>query len=233
MKLTTSDVLKYPRCYGGLMKNIFTQILVLIATLSSMVFFAQKTTPTTTPISIYRIDPAHSSITFKISHLVISKVRGRFGHFSGTIALPSKDPTTGGVLVTIQAGSVDTDNIKRDKHLASPEFFNVAKFPDMTFSSSSVTKTSTGFLLKGILEMHGVRRAVTIPFTLVGPIQDPWGNSRLGAEGHLTIDRRQWGLTYNQALETGGVAIGNDVEIELSIEAVLPKAKPKDTKKAP
>lgn len=168
------------------------------------------------------IDTAHSSVNFKVDHMVISKVRGSFQEFEGAIHLDQEDISNSKVDVAINVDSIDTTNTKRDDHLRSADFFDVTNHPRITFISTSVEKTADGYLAAGDLTIKGTTRRVELPFAINGPIIDPWGNERIGIEIEpITIDRQQYGLTWSQVLETGGLMVGNDVEIELEVEAVV------------
>jgi polyisoprenoid-binding protein YceI len=171
----------------------------------------------------YTIDPVHTFSEFSIRHLVISNVKGTIPDISGTILYDAEDITKSSVDVTLQVASINTHVEKRDDDLRSPEFFDVEKFPVITFKSTRVEKTSSGLMISGILTIRDIAHEVEFPFELSGPITDPWGNSRLGVQAKLTINRQDYGLTYNQVLESIGLAVGNDVNIELNVEAIKAK----------
>lgn len=166
----------------------------------------------------YNIDATHTTIGFQIEHLVISKVHGKFKEFTGTVTMDANAVTA--ATVTIKAASIDTGVDKRDEHLRGVDFFNTDKFPDLKFETKAIKKTDTGLDAEGTLTIHGVSKDVTIPFKLKGPIKDPWGNSRVGIAGSLTINRKDYGLTWSKALETGGLVVGDEVEIDIQAEAV-------------
>ena len=158
---------------------------------------------------------------FAITHLVINTVHGRFNEFFGTIKLE-------GVMVkdaagTIQTKSIDTGIEKRDNHLKSADFFDVAKFPTITFQSKRVDKHGAETVLVGDFTMHGVTKEVSLPLTVKGPIKDPWGNSRIGVQLRAKLNRKDYDLKYNQALETGGFMLSEEVELEINAEAVKAK----------
>ncbi len=165
------------------------------------------------------IDPSHSTVSFIVKHLVIAKVRGNFKTFSGTVVVDDKDPAKSSVKVTIDPASIDTDNGKRDEHLKGEDFFNVAKFKDMTFTSTKVEKGPDGVLkITGDLTMHGVTKSVVL--TGEGPsaeIKDPGGNPHVAFSASTTVKRADFGLTWNKAIE-GGSVVGEDVKIELEVE---------------
>ncbi len=168
----------------------------------------------------YQIDPVHSSIDFSVRHMVLSNVKGEFADFSGTIMYDSADISKLSADVVIKIPSINTGNSGRDKDLMSPNFFDVEKYPEMTFKSTKIEKKGDTPVMTGILNMHGVSKEISFPISIMGTTKDPWGKFRAGAEASLTIDRRDFGLVYNKTLETGGLIVGNDVKIDLNIEAV-------------
>ena len=168
----------------------------------------------------YTIDPAHTFSEFSIKHLVISNVKGGFPDISGTIHYDAKDETKSSVEVTLKVASVNTNIKDRDDHLKSPDFFDAGKYPDIAFKSTKIEQSETCLMITGLLTIKDKTHEVTFPFELNGPVVDPWGKSRIGVQGKLTINRHDYGLTYNQVLESGGLIIGNDVQIELNLEAV-------------
>lgn len=168
----------------------------------------------------YNLDKAHTSIGFTVSHLVISHVSGNFRDFNGTISYDPSDVTKSSVDVHILANSVSTGDDKRDGHLRSPDFFDVQKFPELTFKSTKIEKKGDGFVAYGPLTIHGVTKDIELPFTIAGTIKDQMGRSHLVAQSSITINRKDYGLTWNRALEGGGVLVGEDVKIDLNVEAV-------------
>ncbi len=175
--------------------------------------------------SVYQIDPVHTSITFSVRHMVISNVKGQFTKFKGTITLDENDLTQSKVNVTIDAASINTGNEKRDADLRSENFLDVKKYPTITFKSKTIEKTGENtYRLIGDLTLHGVTREVQIPVTFHGIINDPWGNRRLGAHAAVTINRQDFGISWSKTLEGGGLVVGNDVHIDINLEAV--KLKP-------
>ncbi len=168
----------------------------------------------------YAIDPVHSSVGFSIRHLLISNVKGDFNEFSGTIEFDEADITKSSVDVVIKTASIDTDNVNRDQHLASADFFDAEKFPEITFKSSKIEKSENGLTMTGLLTMHGVTKEIIIPFEFIGKVKDPMNNEVVGFEGKTTLDRKEFGITWNKTLDEGGLALGNEVKIELNIEAV-------------
>lgn len=177
---------------------------------------------------VYEIDASHSQVGFRIRHLV-GKVPGRFTSFSGTIEFTPGKPSAWRTDATIDTASINTDNEKRDGHLKSPDFFDAAQYPAITFKSSKVTdvKGETA-KLHGDLTMHGVTKPVVLDLELGGTTKDPWGNTRAGFTATGVINRKDFGIVWNKALDAGGLMLGEDVALSLDIEAVL---KPKDAPK--
>jgi polyisoprenoid-binding protein YceI len=177
-------------------------------------------TVTATAARSYQIDKAHSEVTFQVRHL-LTKVRGHFGDFSGAISVDGMNPASSSVDVTIHAASVDTHTVDRDNHLRSADFFDVEKYPTLTFKSVSVTpRGSDWFDVVGDLTIHGVTRQVTLPVNYLGNGKDPWGNEKAAFEADVTINRKDFNLNWNATLETGGFLVGDDVKISLSIQAL-------------
>jgi len=169
----------------------------------------------------WAFDVAHSSINFTVRHMVVSKVRGRFTKFEGALAMDERDPSGGRVDVVIDAASIDTGVEQRDAHLRSPDFFDVEHYPTIAFTSTRVQKDASGAVkVAGDLTMHGVTRPVTLDVDYAGSAKDPWGGVRAGFSARATLDRKDWGLTYNQLLETGSVLVGENVEIAIEAEMV-------------
>ena len=174
-----------------------------------------------TTTGTWQIDPVHTTVDFAVKHLMISTVRGTFGAVAGTIVLDEENPAASYVTAEIGAASIDTRQEQRDAHLRSPDFFDVEKFPAITFRSTRVEGLGGGrFDVAGDLTIRGVTRPVVLEVTDEGRGGDPWGGRRAGFSASTKIDRRDFGLTWNQALETGGVLVGNDVRISLEVQAV-------------
>jgi len=168
------------------------------------------------------IDAAHSNVGFSIKHLMIATVRGSFTEVNGTVKVDENDPTTAEIDITIPTASVNTRDEKRDGHLRSPDFFDAEQFPNMTFRSKRVERASgDSFRVIGDLTIRGTTHEVALDVELLGRAKDPWGNEKAGFEATTKIKRSDYGLTWNAALETGGVLVGDDVKI--SIEAELQK----------
>ncbi len=168
----------------------------------------------------YAIDGAHTAVEFVVRHMMIAKVRGRFVKVSGTIAVPEGGSIPVAVEVTIDAGSISTGEPQRDGHLASPDFLDAATYPEITFRSTRIEGAGESFRVHGELSIHGTTRPVVLDATFEGRGTDPWGNARVGYEARTTISRKDFGLNWNQALETGGVLVGDEVKIELAVEAI-------------
>jgi polyisoprenoid-binding protein YceI len=175
---------------------------------------------TTATARAYTIDKAHSEVTFQVRHL-LTKVRGRFSDFSGSVRFDEARPDHSSVSLTVDAVTIDTNNSDRDQHLRSDDFFAVDRYPTITFRSSKIVRTHDDrYDVSGTLTIRGVAREITLPVTFLGAASDPWGNARAGFETEVTINRKDFGLTWNAALETGGFLLGDDVRISLSIQAI-------------
>ena len=170
----------------------------------------------------WTIDPDHSNVGFKVRHLMVSNVKGSFDKYTGTVDINDKDITRSKVEVSIDTNSINTNVQKRDEHLRSADFFDVAKFPAMTFVSKKVAKAGKGKLkVTGDLTLHGVTKEVVLD--VEGPSKeskDPWGTIRRGASASTKINRKDFGLVWNKVLETGGVAVGEEITITLEIEMI-------------
>jgi polyisoprenoid-binding protein YceI len=167
---------------------------------------------------VYDIDPKHSSVEFVVRHLMISKVRGRFDDVAGTITV-AEVPEDSSVEVTIGSGSVRTGEEQRDAHLRSGDFFDSDTHPQWTFASTAVARDGDQWKVTGDLTIRGVSRPVVLDVEFDGANRTPWGTTAIGFSASTEIDREEWGLTYNQVLETGGVMVGKKVRIELQVEA--------------
>lgn len=197
------------------MKRIITSITTIIALSLPAFAFA----------STWTIDPDHSNVGFKVRHLMVSNVKGSFEKYTGTVEIDDKDITKSKVEVSIDTNSINTNVAKRDEHLRSADFFDVTKYPSMTFVSKKVAKAGKDKLkVTGDLTLHGVTKSVVL--TVDGPSKeskDPWGNIRKGATATTKINRKDFGLVYNAVLETGGVAVGEEVTITLEVEMIKKK----------
>jgi polyisoprenoid-binding protein YceI len=167
----------------------------------------------------FTIDKSHSEVTFQVRHLV-TKVRGRFTDFRGTIQFDPARPEASSVAITISSASIDTGTPDRDAHLKGEDFFHAEKFPALTFVSSRVIKKSDEqFDVVGTLKIREASKELTVPVTFLGIAKDPWGNTRAGFEAEITVNRKDFGLSWNATLETGGFLVGDDVKISVSIQA--------------
>ena len=172
-------------------------------------------------LSTWNIDPSHSAIAFTVRHMVVSKTRGRFTRWNGQIRFDPDDPAASSVEVTIEPGSVDTADAQRDAHLRSADFFDVEKFPLATFRSTKVEdREGDRYRITGDLTLRGVTKPVVLDVTYEGAGKDPWGGERAGFSASTSLDRKQFGLEWNKALETGGLLVGEKVDLTLEIEAV-------------
>ncbi|HTV73839.1 MAG TPA: YceI family protein [Candidatus Acidoferrales bacterium] len=168
----------------------------------------------------YSIDSSHTAVEFVVRHMMIAKVRGRFTAVVGTIVVPDGSNVPEAVEATIETASIDTHEDQRDQHLRSGDFLDAEKFGQLNFRSTGFEGSGDAFSMRGDLTIRGVTREVVFHVTFEGRVTDPWGNSRIGYEAHATISRKDFGVTWNQALETGGVLIGDDIRIEITAEAV-------------
>ena len=174
----------------------------------------------------YKIDRSHSSVGFAVSHLGLGKVRGEFRDFTGVIDYDTGDISKSKVEATIQMASIDTRDSSRDAHLKSGDFFSADSFPTMTFKSTKVTDKGKGKLeIVGDLTLRGTTKPVTLDAEMVGAVDDPWGNKRMGFSARAKIDRMEYGVKWNKLLDAGGFVAGHDVDIQIEIESVMKKAK--------
>lgn len=174
-------------------------------------------------LTTFNIDASHSGIHFSIRHLVISKVRGKFTKFSGALQLDEADLTKSTVNVEVDVASIDTAEAQRDGHLKSPDFFDVAQFPKATFVSKKITKNGDDYDVTGDFTLHGVTKELVLHSQFEGKGKDPWGGERVGFAAKTTINREDFGLKWNQALEAGGVVVGTKAELEIEVEGVKAK----------
>jgi len=178
-------------------------------------------TDTLTDISgDYTLDVSHSRLGFVARHAMVTKVRGQFGEFEGTAHVDSADPAASKVEVTIPAASISTGSPDRDGHLRSGDFFDVETYPTITFRSTDVSRDGATWTITGDLTIKDVTKPVTIDFEETGSATDPFGNQRVGFEGELTVNRKDWNLTWNAALETGGVLVSEKVKLEFDLSVI-------------
>ena len=172
-------------------------------------------------VTVWEIDPGHAQVEFSVRHLMVASVRGRFADVIGTIHFDQEHPERSSVQVTISAGSIDTRNELRDEHLRSGDFLDAANYPVLTFQSTQVTPRGRGSaLITGDLTIRGTTRQVTLDAEFQGIVNDPWGNTKAGFAATTKLNRKDFGLTWNVALEAGGVAVGDDVKISIEFEAI-------------
>lgn len=178
------------------------------------------TTQIATKTSTWKIDPNHSTVEFAVKHIMISTVKGRFSEVEGEIVIADGDPSRSSVSATLNAASIDTHTGQRDDHLRSADFLDAAKFPEITFKSTRISGTRSKFEVTGDLTIRGVTREVRLDVTNEGSGKDPWGGERIAFSATTKLDRRDFGLTWNQAIEAGGVLVGNDVKVSIDVQAV-------------
>lgn len=166
----------------------------------------------------YVADKAHTNIGFTVKHMVISTVPGKFNNYTIDFIFDANDLNKSSIKVTIKTASINTDDEKRDEHLRSADFFDAAKYLEITFVSSSIMKKGNDYVAKGTLTMRGVSREIELSFKILGPVQDPWGNTKMGVEASLTVDRQDYGISWSKSLDTGGLVVSDDVNIKLDVE---------------
>jgi polyisoprenoid-binding protein YceI len=172
------------------------------------------------PAGSYRIDPPHTVVGFSIRHLEINWVSGRFRDVEGSINFDDHDISKSSVNFKAKIDSVDTGIAGRDKHLKTADFFDAAKFPEMTFQSTRVEKKGKNYMMTGDLTIKGVTKSVSFPFTITGAVKDPWGGTRFGVSAETTINRRDFGIDYGKAMAAGGMDVSDTVTVDLNFEAV-------------
>jgi polyisoprenoid-binding protein YceI len=169
----------------------------------------------------WQVDPAHSHVEFAVRHLMISTVKGRFATIAGTLVGDDGDPENASVELTIPAASIDTREAQRDAHLRSADFFDVEQYPEIRFRSMRIARGGAGtFTISGNLTIRGVTRPITLTVQAGGRVRDPWGGERVGYSATTRINRRDFGLTWNQILETGGVLVGDEVTVSVDLELI-------------
>ena len=181
---------------------------------------ATQTAPETGTKTTWKIDPSHTIVEFSAKHLMISTVKGRITDIEGTIVADEDELTNSSVDVTLKAASIDTRTEQRDHHLRSPDFLHAEQFPVITFRSTKIEGDREDFSLTGDLTIREVTKPMTLKVTFEGQTKDPWGGERIGFSASGKIDRRDFGLTWNQLLETGGAVVGNEIKIAVEVEAI-------------
>jgi polyisoprenoid-binding protein YceI len=174
----------------------------------------------TLPAGTYNIDASHSRVGFSARHAMVTKVRGSFNDYTGSAVVADGAAT---ISIDINVASVDTRSADRDGHLQSPDFFDVANFPKITFASTSVKDSGDGIVVDGNLTIKDVTKAISVAFEYTGTATDPFGNARFGFEGAAEINRKDFGLTWNAALETGGILVSENIKLEFEISAIQAK----------
>lgn len=187
------------------MRKFILGFFIVISLVSTTVYAANS----------YKIDPVHSSLSFYVNHMMISNVVGQFDQFDGQIIFDEKDPDNSKINITVQSSSINTRNEKRDTHLKSPDFFDIAQFPTMSFVSKEITETD----ITGDLTIKGVTKEVTIPVTVSGPVKGMMGTNVIGFNGNFTLNRLDYGLNWNKTLDQGGLLVGNEVTVLIAISA--------------
>jgi polyisoprenoid-binding protein YceI len=172
------------------------------------------------PTGTWNIDPTHSRIEFSIRHLMISKVKGSFKTFSGTVTVP-ENPLDASVQVTIDPASIDTGDDNRDNHVRAADFFDVEQYPDSQYVSTAVRPSDDGYVVEGELTFHGVTRPVNLDLEFNGVVGDPWGNTRAGFAASTEVNRRDFGVDFSAPLEAGGVMLGDKIKLSIDVELVL------------
>jgi polyisoprenoid-binding protein YceI len=202
---------------GAFMKNWISRTLIVLVVVIAAPLAASADT--------WQIDPVHTTVGFSVRHMTISTVRGQFNKVAGTITANDNDPATAVIEATIDTASIDTHSPDRDSDLKSANFLDVAKYSTMTFKSKKIEAAGPGkYNVVGDLTLHGVTKEVTLAVEATGaPIKDPWGNMRAGATATTTINRKDFGLTWNKMIEAGGAVVGDAVAVEIDVEAVKKK----------
>jgi polyisoprenoid-binding protein YceI len=202
---------------GAFMKNWISRTLIVLVVVIAAPLAASADT--------WQIDPVHTTVGFSVRHMTISTVRGQFNKVAGTITANDNDPATAVIEATIDTASIDTHSPDRDSDLKSANFLDVAKYPTMTFKSKKIEAAGPGkYNVVGDLTLHGVTKEATLAVEATGaPIKDPWGNMRAGATATTTINRKDFGLTWNKMIEAGGAVVGDAVAVEIDVEAVKKK----------
>lgn len=181
---------------------------------------AVQTAPAAGAKTTWKLDPSHTAVEFSAKHLMITTVKGRITDVEGTILIDEKNPRNSVVEATLKATSLDTRTDQRDQHLRSADFLDVEKYPEIKFRSTRIEGSKHEFKLIGDLTIRDVTREITLDVQFEGETKDPWGGERAGFSATGKIDRRDFGLTWNQALETGGLVVGNDIKLNLEVEAI-------------
>jgi polyisoprenoid-binding protein YceI len=182
-----------------------------------------NTAPVLAEVARWNVDPDHSTIEFRVSHMVVSKTTGRLMEYSGFIDMDAEAGTVKNIEAAIKTGSVNTLHEKRDAHLRNPDFFDVEKYPTMTYKMKTYKKTGKGYTAIGDLTLRGVTKEITLVGTFNGTTKDPWGNARAGFNAEGKLNRKDFGMVWNKTLDSGGLVVGDEVQIRLDIECIKAK----------
>lgn len=166
----------------------------------------------------YEADASHSEIGFAVKHMVVSTVRGSFDDYTASFDYDPANPAGLKASAAIKTTSINTRNAKRDDHLRNPDFFDAAQFPEITFVSTRAEASADGVVLHGNLTMRGVTKEIALPLTVSGPVTDPWGGTRVGLEGKVKINRKDWGINWSKSMDNGGLVVSEEVTLDISIE---------------
>ncbi|NOX38091.1 MAG: polyisoprenoid-binding protein [Calditrichaeota bacterium] len=169
------------------------------------------------------IDPSHTYIGFSVTHMVITKVHGKFDEYEAVFYLDRENITNSRAEARIKVASINTENQKRDDHLRSKDFFDAETYPEITFKTTRIEKTDEGYVAVGQLTIKGITREIRLPFVLNGPITDPWGNERFGIEAEAKINRQDFGIKWNKTMDNGGLVVGNTVTLRINAEFIKAK----------
>ncbi len=172
----------------------------------------------------FDLDAAHTNVGFSVKHLVLSNTKGNFKEFSGTLTYDANDLASAKFTAKMQVKSINTENEKRDEHLKGADFFDATHFPEISFESSKFEKSDKGVNVSGKLTLHGVTKDVTLPVEFTDKINDGWGNMRMGMHSEFVVNRQDYGVSYGKVLDNGGLAVGNDVKVEVDAEWTVKKA---------
>ncbi len=192
--------------------------------LSAALALVSLAAPRLADAAAWEIDASHSAVSFSVRHLMVSNVRGELGKVSGTINIDDKDITKSTVEATIEVAAINTRDAKRDEHLRSPDFLDVAKFPSITFKSTKVEKAGAGLKVTGNLTLHGVTKEVVL--SVEGPmpaVKDPWGNTKSGFTATAKLNRKDFGVTWNKTIDGGGMVVGDELSVTIDLEVAAKK----------
>jgi polyisoprenoid-binding protein YceI len=197
------------------MRKYFGVVVVFVISLLVNVAFGQS--------QKYSIDKSHSEIGFEVTHMVIADVKGEFKDYDVNLMFDPNDLANSTVETRVKIASIDTDEQKRDNHLRSSDFFDAENHPEIVFTSKKIEKKGDTYVAHGDLSIRGVTKEVSLPFEIKGPIQDPWGNTRIGVDAEMTINRQDYGVSWNKTMDAGGVVVGDEVRIVIKGEFIAAK----------